>query len=73
MLEGQAVPITAENTDVIWVRKLGKTLMWGRVDALDDGWSHNGKFCRFRVQINLAHGACLVMRKRMYILFWSTP
>lgn len=61
----------AEDMIGVWSKKLGPFL-WGRIDALDEGWSHLGKIIVCRVHMD-KFGASLLFRRRQYSLFWSTP
>lgn len=64
--------ISDTNSKVVWAIKFARNVMLVRVDALDDGWSHKGKLCGIRLTFGV-NGVSLVIRKRMYIFFWSKP
>lgn len=59
-----------DNASGVWVRTCGP-LMWGRVDAEDEGWTHNGKLIRF-ARLGLHHsGVHLYTRRACYALYWN--
>lgn len=63
-----------DNMVGVWVKTLGP-FMYGRVDAVDAGWTHDDRLIWCRVQLgdqgsDTNHIASLTFRRRRYAVYW---
>lgn len=55
----------------VWVRKVWR-IMWGRVDATYDGWTHKGRLIRLRIGTKRVETGCciaLITRRRLWCVW----